>query len=177
MIASPRARVAHAIPGRLRLRFERGVAVPEEIEALLVRLREQPGVRGARHSGASGSIVVEYDPAAVSQGALLRGLPVGPEPAPASLKRAARSSPAAHALTQCWWNADAALARATGGWLDLRTLVPLALAVLAVRQILRQGDLPAASWHALLWYSYNVFYHFHPELRLPPGQPEVSVAG
>ena len=47
-------------------------------------------------------------------------------------------------------------------------LLPLALVLLALRQLLKQGDLQATPWHALLWYSYNLFYQFHPEMRNPP---------
>jgi hypothetical protein len=63
---------------------------------------------------------------------------------------------------------DRALARATGGHLDLKLLVPLGLALLALRELMRQGELQSAPWHALLWYSYNLFYQFHPEMRNPP---------
>jgi hypothetical protein len=56
------------------------------------------------------------------------------------------------------------LARISGGRADLRLLVPLAFALLAVRELIRQGELQSAPWHALLWYSYNVFYHFYGDL-------------
>jgi hypothetical protein len=55
-------------------------------------------------------------------------------------------------------------------------LLPLALALLAARQLFLQGELGAAPWHALLWYSYSIFYQFHPEIRgrhgeLGPSEP------
>jgi heavy-metal-associated domain-containing protein len=169
MIDSARARVAHALPGRLRLRFDRGGAAAEALEPLLAQLREQRGVRAARFNAASQSIVVEYDPAAVTEAVLLRRLPVAERAGPPSRAAQAPSSAAAEAVIRRWWEADRSLARATANRVDLRTLVPLALALLAVRQLLLAGELEAAPWHALLWYSYNIFYQFHPETRQPPG--------
>jgi hypothetical protein len=169
MIDSPRARVVHSLPGRVRLRLERGEGTT--VEPLLARLREQQGVRSARFNPVSGSIVVEYNPAAVTETALLSGLPVAtPTVATSTVATsdvAPSASPIAHTLTTAWWNADTLLARATSGWIDLRTFIPLALALLALRQIAR-GGFEAASWHTLLWYSYNIMYHFNPELRQPP---------
>jgi hypothetical protein len=179
MIAAPRARLAHSVPGRLRVRLDRRETDPEALEPLLARLRRRRGVRSARFNPVSGSVVVEYDPAALTETALLGDLPAVEAPGPAVAPpgpgpriSAARSSQPARALTRCWWETDAALARASGGWIDLKLLVPLALALLAVRQLLRRGQLQDLSWHGLLWYSYNLFYHFHPELRNPPVQPE-----
>jgi hypothetical protein len=148
----------------VRLRFERGGETT--VEPLIARLRAQRGVHTARFNPGSGSIVVEYDPGAVTETALLSGLSVAaPTVAPSDV--APSKSPFAHALTTSWWSADTFLSRATGGWIDLRTLIPLALALLALRQITRSG-FEAASWHTLLWYSYNILYHFNPELRQPP---------
>jgi hypothetical protein len=163
MIASPRAQVVHSMPGRLRLRFARGEAEPRSVEALLERVRRQPGVRSARFNPGSGSIVVEYDPSMLPPAALLRDLPVAPPEAPTPSRSPAGTS-AADILAHGWWEANAVLARISGGRADLRLLVPLALALLAVRELIRQGELQSAPWHALLWYSYNVFYHFYGDL-------------
>jgi cation-transporting P-type ATPase C len=174
MIAAPRAEVVHSMPGRLRLRFARREAEPRTVESLLDRLRRQPGIRGARFNAASGSIVVEYDPAALPQAVLLDSLPVT-SPDPAEPIAGAADPPAADSLRRCWWEANAALARLSGGRADLRLLVPLALALLAVRGLIRQGEMGSAPWHALLWYSYNVFYHFYGDaLRQPPGDLAVG---
>src|SRR5947209_4368037 len=104
MIGSPRARVVHAIPGRLRLRWDRREADGEAWAPLLARLRGQPGVRAARFNPASGSLVVEYDPAAITDTALMRELPAAALPLPREgASAAAGSTPAARALTSNWW--------------------------------------------------------------------------
>ena len=171
MIGTARARVVHAVPGRMRLRFAREEAEPAAVEQLLARLREQPGVRQARFNSASGSVIVEYDPATITMAALTRELPVAPVSPAAiivSAPRVTRSSPAARLITERWWEMNDWVARRSGGGVDLRTLAPLALVLIAIRQLLIQGELEAAPWHALLWYSYNLFFQFHPEMGRPP---------
>ena len=142
---------------------------PEAVAGLLARLAGRPGVRAARYHPASGSIVVEYDPELLREAALVSELPV----VPASLAPAlppVTSTPVARAVSRGWWQSDSYLARLSGGRMDMKTLLPLALALLAVRQLFLQGELGAAPWHALLWYSYSIFYQFHPELRGRQGQ-------
>jgi hypothetical protein len=132
-------------------------------------LRRQPGVRSARFNEAAGSILVEYDSAALTETTLLLGLPVSNATAPAVAGQTMPSSPAARAVARGWWAADSYLARVSDGRADLRTLVPAVLALLAAQQLLLQGELQAVPWHALLWYSYNLFFQFHLEMRQPPG--------
>jgi hypothetical protein len=159
------------MPGRLRLRFAPREVDPKALAALIERLSARPGIRSARYSPASGSVVVEYDPAALSESALMRELPAVEAPVVGESPGLPPGTPAARAVAQGWWNADAFLGRISGGQLDLRTLAPLALLLVAVRQLFLQGELGAAPWHALLWYSYNLFYQFHPEMREPPPSP------
>lgn len=170
MISPAGARVAHAIPGRLRVRFPPGEVDPALLAALQARLSQRPGVRCARYNPASGSVVVEYDPGALPEAVLIDALPVAARPAASERTAPVPSTPAARAVSRGWWEANAALARASGGRMDLTLLLPLALALLAARQLFLLGELGAAPWHALLWYSYNIFYQFHPELRRRPGE-------
>ena len=62
--------IAHHVPGRLRLRPV--AAAPDEAtsEALCGALRRVPGVRSVSRHSLSGSIVVIYDPAVLSPGAV-----------------------------------------------------------------------------------------------------------
>lgn len=66
-----RARVVHAIPGRVRLRFEDGwLSEPDA----LADVRGTPGVLGVELKPAARSAVVCYDPARVDEAALLAAL-------------------------------------------------------------------------------------------------------
>jgi hypothetical protein len=159
-------RIVHSVPGRLRLRFGDARNDPTELAPLLARLRERPGVRAARYHSTSGSLIVEYDPAVLPAAALRRDLPILPDEAAPRIET--ENLAAARAVTTAWWEANASVARVSGGRVDLRMIVPLALVLLAVRQLIILGELEAAPWHALLWYAYNLFYQFHPEIARPP---------
>jgi hypothetical protein len=67
-----RARVVHAIPGRLRIRFEG--AGPEPSFHGLAAARVAPGVLAIETKPAARSAVVRYDPAATTEAAVLEEL-------------------------------------------------------------------------------------------------------
>ena len=59
---------------------------------------------------------------------------------------------------------NARVGRATRGRLDLGVLVPLALAIWAVRQLLR-SEVPPLSWSSALWYAQDLFRDYAPRHR------------
>src|SRR5438445_1309195 len=103
MIGTARARVAHSMPGRLRLRFAPREVDPESLAALLARLSARPGIRSARYSPGSGSIVVEYDSVALPEAVLMRDLPLLDAPVDRRSSAPPPSTPAARAVTRGWW--------------------------------------------------------------------------
>jgi Cu2+-exporting ATPase len=94
--ARPRVQLVHALDGRVRFRVagaqERG-ADDDAVVALAALLAEQPGVRRAKASPVSRSVLVEFDPGLTTAEALHRvaeaGLGSGLPPAPAPAKRSA----------------------------------------------------------------------------------------
>jgi hypothetical protein len=123
-------RVAHDIPGRLRLRLRAAV----EGDSLAAAMREHPGVTDCAWAARTGSLLLHYRPQ-VTSGTLLRdavaartGLsPAGPDSGPATSAPNGETSPLATAITQGMTDLNVHVTRATGGALDLRTLLPLAL--------------------------------------------------
>ena len=67
------ARVAHSVPGRLRMRYSAAWLRSRRL-ALEQRLRGVPGVHGTRCSEVTGSLLVDYDPFTLAESALLEGL-------------------------------------------------------------------------------------------------------
>jgi heavy metal translocating P-type ATPase len=63
-------RVAHAVHGRLRVRYP-AHWLQQRRATLEQRLRGVPGVRGARGSDLTGSLLIDYDPFALAEKALL----------------------------------------------------------------------------------------------------------
>lgn len=68
----PHVTLAHHLPGRLRLRAGIGLAA-SGLTGALEGLRTTPGVDRVTVSPATGSVLVEYDPASLSP-ALIQGL-------------------------------------------------------------------------------------------------------
>lgn len=86
---------------------------------------------------------------------------------------AAEADPAAVA-TSAARRVNSALARRVAH-ADLRTLVPLGLGLLSLRQALRGRDrLGDAPWYLLAWYSSETFFRFHgaPEAAQPAKRQE-----
>jgi P-type Cu2+ transporter len=66
-------RIAHSVPGRLRLRGAEGRALPRAISPR-AQLDGVAGVRSIRFRSRTGSLVVEYDPQACTEAMLLKAL-------------------------------------------------------------------------------------------------------
>ena len=106
-----RARVAHAIPGRLRLRFEDDARLDDgnDLSRRLGLLRTVSGVLGADLKLAARSAVVRYDPASIDEATVLAELKqhgidilaeeIRPSPQP-SPKGSGGTAPSGQAATQ-----------------------------------------------------------------------------
>ncbi len=160
--------VAHDIPGRLRLRLRAAV----EGDSLAAAMREHPGVTDCVWAARTGSLLLHYRPQ-VTSGTLLRdavaartGLsPAGPDGAPATSARNGEPPQLATAITQGMTDLNAQVTQVTGGALDLRTLLPLALGAWALAEIFRGRAGPMA-WSTALWYAHGLFRDYN----LPGGE-------
>ena len=157
--------VLHDIPGRLR------VALPDRVDpaSVLESLRELNGVTFTRWSPRTRSLVVLYDPAATTPHALRETIDANveePEPIGAA-DEASQSMPAerpavrlAAAIRQATGELDAGITSATGGWLDLKLLLPLALLGWAARELIR-GQVAPLAWSSALWYAHGLFRDYN----------------
>ncbi len=170
-----RLRVLHDIPGRLR------VALPDRVDpaSALESLRELNGVTLTRWSPRTRSLVVLYDPATTTPHALRETIEANvEEPEPIGAADAASQSqsipterPAvrlAAAIRQTTSELDAGIASATGGWLDLKLLLPLALLGWAARELIR-GQVAPLAWSSALWYAHGLFRDYNVPGDNPPG--------
>ena len=160
-----RLRVLHDIPGRLR------VALPGQVDpaSALQSLSELDGVTLTRWSPRTRSLVVLYDPAATTPHALRETIEPDVEkresveaPDEAS-QRIPAERPAirlAAAIRQATNELDAGIAGATGGWLDLKLLLPLALLGWAARELTR-GQVAPLAWSSALWYAHGLFRDYN----------------
>jgi hypothetical protein len=163
-------RLAHASPGRIRLKVDdlkndSGRAV--EIEN---KLRMIPGIRSASASPVTGSLLLTFDepamdsmelPFAVAQvlGISLNDLDSEDLRVLLSYQGNGNKLPAgstSEGLESMFRDMNAAVRRAVGA--DLGILFPLALAVLGVRSLLVSEKTVLPSWHDYLWFAFSTYF-------------------
>jgi hypothetical protein len=122
------------------------------------------GVQQVRPNPLASSLVVLYDRARVDAPAVLAALARAglrlAEPSPVEVSVLEDGSALGRSVQDFFGNFDERVARLTGGTADLRTLVPLGLAALAVREIMA-GRVAAAPWYTLAWWAFDAFYKLH----------------
>jgi Heavy metal associated domain 2 len=164
-MAAPLA-VVHDIPGRLRLRLPRGTNTAE----LAAVVGRQSGVLDCHWAARTRSLLIQYQPGVTSPSALVQivaahsGAIAAPRTEPAADDPVPRPS-LARALAGGFGELDRGVVRATRGALDLRILLPLALAGWALREILR-GQVGPLAWSSALWYAHGLFRDYN----LPGGE-------
>ncbi len=154
--------LVHHHPGRIRARAEglRDKAVGDRV---LRAMEATPGVVGAKHNASTGSVLVEYEPGMVEANALLARVANAADLGPVMDVRAARRlkpSPAEHAIDAVQV-ANLITEEISGFRVDLRTLVPAALAGAAVYAFVSQDGERLPRWENLIYWSYQVFTTLH----------------
>jgi len=115
--------VLHSVPGRLRVR----VAAHADTAALEMVLRQQRGVESCRRSAQS--LLIRYRSAETTADRLLKVV--------ASSLIPGENVPISRMIIEALASINATITRATGDNFDIRTLLALALAAWAGRQIIR----------------------------------------
>ncbi len=156
--------VVHASPGRLRLRVPRAALENGALREAERALSGLGGVQQVRANPLASSLVVLYDRAAVDADAVLAALARAglrlAESSPVEVTFLEGGSALGRSVQDFFGGFDERVARLTGGTADLRTLVPLGLAALAVREIMA-GRVAAAPWYTLAWWAFDAFYKLH----------------
>lgn len=160
------ARTASNIPGRLRLRLFHPKSHPELMRLLQTSLNERPGIQQVNANHATGSVIIRYDTSTHTHDSILAmlsdigvilhnvvagGGPLDPDHCTSAVQ-----------ITKAISDLDRRVFQLTGGELDLKSLIPLAMGILGIRQIIREGlgisEVPGC---VLLWYAVDAFYRLH----------------
>ncbi len=154
------ARIASFVPGRIRLRLTSGVDGRHRLTAAAEALGNHPGVISAQARERTASLLVEYDPAATDGVWSLLG-DLGLPAVESAGREITEAKDPPKRLMDAAARANDLVGRRTNGD-DLRTLVPLGLGALSLRQFLREGQrLSDAPWYVLAWYASETFQKFH----------------
>lgn len=163
------ANISHSVPGRLRVRVEADTTGQRNnVLDAIKTLNARPGVDHVRTDRRTGSALVTYDPDELSVDdavALLRNADAALESlAPPVVASAIEGgiSDAAAVVRGGMRTANGSVMRATRGTVDIRVLLPIALAGLSARQLVRNGiGLKTMPWYVLAYYAFDSFIKLH----------------
>ena len=151
-LAAP-VRTRHLLPGRARFEVPRLKGDANTAEDLALSLQRIQSVEAVRVSPVTGSVILCYDPEAISPELLvaaiikLLGLETELDRAPSSVvSRELRE--VSHAVNRAVYDR-------TGGIVDLRTAMFLTLAAVGVTRLWRGGTLALPAGFTLLWWAGN----------------------
>lgn len=163
--------LAHASPGRVRLRLAWLRRDREACTRLADRLADLPGVRDVEVRPRTGSVLCRFDPARTRAERLIAA--VRRETRVAALRRAGAPPPPAprhrgpsrlgRAVTDAVRAIDDDVWRATNGALDLGTVAGLAFLGVGALELAATRRVPLPSWFNLAWWAFRTFTMFEAE--------------
>jgi len=177
-------RLAHASPGRLRVRLEGLREDRTAATSLADHLAGLDGVIDVAVRPRTGSVLCRYDEARLDAPRLVTavrrhtGIATvlrADEPLPVSLRPPLHSSSSlGRAVADIFRGLDRDILYATGGRLDLGALAGLSLLAGGATEIAVTRQIPAPPWFSLAWWAFRTFSMF--ETSSPPAgaaEPQV----
>ena len=158
--------VVSSTPGRTRLRVSQKHRNIEEMARIVKALKTHLEVHDVRTNIHTGSIVVHHahkDNSLEEISAILQdlGIILGSTTAE-ELPLSRGKSEVAADLTSAVSDLNERVGQATNGVVDLRLLVPVGLASLALRELIRnEWEFQTAPWYVLAWYAFDSFIKLH----------------
>lgn len=172
-------RLAHLSPGRVRLKVDDLKHDERRAREIEEQLRSVSGIHSAAANPITGSLVLDFDEAAMESMELpfsvarILGISLN-DLDPDELRRlmshhANGTKPMDSAITEGLESAvadvNAALARTIGA--DLRIVLPLLLAALGLRSVMVSEKTILPSWHDYFWFAISTYFMFN---RTPPAR-------
>lgn len=161
----------HAIPGRVRLRVPEMKGNPELAREIQAHLSSIKLVHRSEANPVTGSVLILYDSAdsasitALGRAAFpdvnLDGDPTLPEPTGSPCESSTES------IRGFFRDLNARVGTATGGT-DLRVLLPTALFLMGVKNLMVGKRLAAPQWYDYLWFAFGTFFTLNGAARTSP---------
>lgn len=169
--------VAHASPGRTRLRLNWLARAPEEAVALADALVALEGMLEVRTRASTGSVLCLHDTELLGvEGILLRvaeltGVRPQPRARPPRQRTESAGSVAA-ALLDGVKDLDRDVRDVSNGRVDLGTLAAAGFLALGATEVMVTRKLPMPPWFNLAWWAFRTFTAFGHE----DGEPDADLA-
>ncbi|HEY9670817.1 MAG TPA: hypothetical protein V6D11_05185 [Waterburya sp.] len=158
--------VVSSTPSRTRLRVPSKRRTPQEMARIANALQAHPDVNDVKTNVQTGSIVVHHahkDNSLDEISGVLQdlGIILG-SVSDVELPFTQGKSEVANDLTSAVADLNERVGQATHGFVDLRMLVPVGLATLSLRELIRNGwEFETAPWYVLAWYAFDSFIKLH----------------
>src|SRR5262245_34212998 len=169
--------IVHFLPGRVRVKLPRlkgNASLAGEVERTLTALQ---GIRHVETSTTTGSVLVLYEPHLLTSldletvGSLMElaeALGLSFEDVDMDTlqhwlhvatngTRAETPTALGNNIPAFFDNMNTSVTRVTGGWGELRTLVPLTLTFLGLRSLFLTENLPFPTWYDYVWFAFSSF--------------------
>jgi len=162
--------LAHHHPGRLRVRADALIEALDVVQRIRESLDAVPGILSVKYTAQTGSILVEYEPGHADADDIILRIAEAADlepPLDEATLREQRARPALLSIRAAR-ELNRLTEEVTGGRADLRSIVPAALAGLAVYSFVGEKNrLPR--WDNLLYWGFNIFTLLHrPEIDEDP---------
>jgi len=169
--------VAHAMPGRLRLKVAGMRSNPDLAKDLHQRRTAVPAVRNVVVNTVTSSAIIHYDAAVLTADDSFRTLATSlatvfpgldssqvdlSELLSANGTRAATAPVIATSIRTFFAKLNENIDVATGGTADLKTLLPLLLFGLGIRSLLKTDKPLAPTWYDFLWFALGTYFMLNP---------------
>jgi len=181
MVDLERGRVAHAVPGRVRIKLDPRALADERAASLQRALLALPDVEEIRMTPRTGSIVVVYDQDALDTRGLItrvrqaRLLAIDPPLDDLYGVQQVPLSDTARGIRRTFSEVNGRLSEITNRRWDLRSVVPFALGALALRQLVANpGIIGTAPWYVLAWYAFDSFWKLNQDHVVVERSDDVS---
>ena len=157
-----RAHILSLTPGRIRIRVVLSPEQTQQLNLMILGLKNQLALEKVRINLYSRSITVFYKPKLVNYREIidkLRGFGLKfSESSSKSLNVTPQYSKAAVTVNQVANNLNHYVGQASNNIVDLRVLIPLSFGLLAWRQLMLKGwQLETIPWYVLAWYAFDSF--------------------
>jgi hypothetical protein len=169
-------RIAHAMPGRIRLKVDQIRTDSSTATRIEQHLASLPGVYKVETHPRTGSVLILYDASSASTLAFHQGFAESLAALFPGLEREAFESwqsfsnldtttlpPLAGGVRSFFSEFNAKLHQTTGGHADLKIVLPLSLFVLGVRSLVTTEKLITPTWYDFLWFALGTYFMLNPK--------------
>ncbi len=170
--------LAHHHPGRLRVRADALIDALDVVQQIRETLDAVAGIVSVKYTAQTGSLLVEYEPGLADADVIILRIAEAADldpPLDEATLRERRARPALLAIGATR-ELNKLTEEVTGGRADLRSIVPAALAGLAVYSFIEEKN-RMPRWDNLLYWGFNIFTLLHRrEIDGEPGRAPARAA-